>query len=212
MKVGITLRVVNAQNYQEKRDALSHDWPKFLEKLGIWPIFIPNNLSNIELFLDQMNIEGLILSGGDDIGDNPERDYTEKKIINYGIKQNIPIFGVCRGMQVINKYFDGNTKKLNNSSHVNKSHFLSITNEFISSFLNTTIQVNSYHYNIITSDVLGVGLEYFAISDDKTIEGFFHKKYPIMGVMWHPERDPNTNNEKILTKVFVDKSFWNNLH
>jgi len=211
MKIGITLRVTNAPNYSEKRDALSHDWPVFLEQLGIWPIFIPNNLSNIELFLDQMNVEGLILSGGDNIGDNPERDYTEKKIIEYGIKQNIPIFGVCRGMQVINKYFNGNIKKLNNLSHVDKFHLLTITNEFVSSFLNKTIKVNSYHYNIITLDTLGAGLEYFAISDDKTIEGFFHKKYPVMAVMWHPERDPSISNEKLLRKVFVDKSFWNNL-
>ena len=32
-KIGITMRVVNAENYIERRDAISHDWPHFLEKL-----------------------------------------------------------------------------------------------------------------------------------------------------------------------------------
>ena len=35
------------------------------------------------------------------------------------------------------------------------------------------------------------------VQKDETVEGFLHKKLPIMGVMWHPERDFNENNELI---------------
>ena len=38
-------------------------------------------------------------------GDDDERDNTEKQIIEFGISKKIPIFGVCRGMQVLNKFF-----------------------------------------------------------------------------------------------------------
>ena len=104
-KIGITTRIVNAQEYEEKRDALSQDWVEFLEIENIIPILIPNNLSNIPLFLKEINLDGIILSGGDNIGDDDERDNTEKQIIEFGISKKIPIFGVCRGMQVLNKFF-----------------------------------------------------------------------------------------------------------
>ena len=50
-KIGITSRIVEAPGYTEERDALSHDWPTFLESLNLVPIFIPNSLSNIDSFL-----------------------------------------------------------------------------------------------------------------------------------------------------------------
>ena len=63
--------------------------------------------------------------------------------------------------------------------------------------------------NIIKQEILGNELEPFAISlDDETIEGFFHRKFPIVGVMWHPERDPNHNNKIILSKIFHENNFW----
>ena len=80
--IGISLRVVSVKKYNEKRDALSHDWTRFLEQTNSFPIFIPNTLENIEEFLTEMKINGIILSGGDNIGDFPERDKTEKNIIN----------------------------------------------------------------------------------------------------------------------------------
>jgi len=212
MKIGISLRVVNAQNYSEKRDALSHDWLPFFEKLNVLPVFIPNNLSNVEFFLNNMDINGFVLSGGDNLGEYPERDNTEKQIINFGIKHNLPIFGVCRGMQLINEHFGGSIIKTKDSKHVASPHTVTITNSFISSILEKTVLVNSYHNNIINSEILGDDLEPFALaSNDKTVEGFFHKKFPIMGVMWHPERDPNIQNTKILSNVFLEKNFWKNI-
>ena len=53
-KIGISLRVVEAPSYDEKRDALSHDWPKLLEKLGFNPIYIPNTLSHVDEFFSDM--------------------------------------------------------------------------------------------------------------------------------------------------------------
>ena len=73
-KIAISLRIVNAANYDEKRDALSHDWPTFLEKLGFNPIFVPNSLSDVIAFLADMKVDGIVLSGGDNIGDTPQRD------------------------------------------------------------------------------------------------------------------------------------------
>ena len=81
-KIGISLRVENIKKYEEKRDSISHDWIDFFKKLNFIPILIPNKLHDVEAFLKEMKLDGLILSGGDNIGDDPERDVTEKKIIN----------------------------------------------------------------------------------------------------------------------------------
>ena len=203
-KIGITLRIVQAQNYDETRDAISHEWVPFLEKIEYMPIFIPNNLTDIKSFLKNENFNGFILSGGDNKGDHPLRDNTENQIIEFGIKNNIPIFGVCRGMQVLNEYFDGKVQKNVTNSHVGKSHHIAIKKNF-SKMLGDSITVNSFHHNLISEKELGRELESFAITkDDNTVEGLLHKNHQILGVMWHPERE-DKEHDKILMKYFFQK-------
>ena len=45
--IGISTRIVSPKNYEEKRDAISHDLVSILDKLGLNPILIPNNLLRI---------------------------------------------------------------------------------------------------------------------------------------------------------------------
>lgn len=202
-KIGISLRVVDNQNYEEKRDAISHDWSQFFEKLNFIPILIPNALCNIESFLEELQLDGIILSGGSDIGVNIERDKTEKKILEYGVKNNLPILGVCRGMQIINDFFNGEIMKAENNEHVNLDHLISIIDQTFSNIFGNEISVNSYHKNMIYQNNLGENLNVFAISKkDNSIEGFFHNQYSILGVMWHPEREQNKNNKLLLQKIF----------
>jgi gamma-glutamyl-gamma-aminobutyrate hydrolase PuuD len=211
LKIGISSRIINAENYDEKRDAISHDWPRLLEKIDSNTIFIPNTLTNVEGFLNDIGVNGLILSGGDNIGDDKERDDTEIKILNFAIKNKIPLLGVCRGMQVINKFFNGSIEKNNDSSHVGNSHVINlINNDIISTLKKNSLEVNSFHNNIVTNLNLGKNIRSFAITDnDKTVEGFFHTNLPIVGVMWHPERDFNYENQLLLKNIFNKKLFWN---
>ena len=204
-KIGISLRVIQNKNYEEKRDAISHDWSQFCEELNFIPILIPNTLSNIELFLEKLELDGIILSGGGDIGLDIERDETEKKLLKYGIKNNLPILGVCRGMQIINKFFNGEVIKTQNNEHVNLDHSINIIEESFSNIIGKEIFVNSYHNNIIFQNNLGKNLKPFAITKkDNSIEGFFHNQYSVIGVMWHPERKQNKNNKLLLQKIFTD--------
>ena len=210
-RVGISLRITEAQNYQETRDSLSQEWVPLLEKLSFQPVLIPNNLSNIPDFITEMGIDSIILSGGDDIGKHPLRDKTEKQIIEFAIKSRLPIFGVCRGMQILNNYFNGSLNH-NSRNHVGKRHLLALINKkFVENLGMDSIDVNSFHNNIINEKDLGSDLNSLAIFKDvKKIDVFFNNYPSIVGVMWHPERDSNLINEVLLKKTLIDKAFWRN--
>jgi len=206
--IGVSLRVENVQKYNEKRDTISHDWTKFLTKINSYPILIPNGIENIQNFLERFSLNEIILSGGDNIGEFPERDKTEIDILKYAIKNRIPVLGVCRGMQIINTFFGGKVIRSKSEDHVAKPHIISFLNNNCFNKLGTKITVNSFHNNLILKDNLGQDLEKFAIANDNTVEGIFHKTFPIIGVMWHPERDNNLKFELELMKIYQNKLLW----
>jgi gamma-glutamyl-gamma-aminobutyrate hydrolase PuuD len=209
-RVGISLRVEFIDRYKEKRDVLSQDWTNFLQKTNSIPIMIPNTLSDVTEFLNEMELNFIILSGGDNIGDFPERDKTEYEIINYAIKNNIAILGVCRGMQILNNFFGGSVITTSNQNHVGKPHPIDFTSsKFPELIEKKSLQVNSFHNNIIKKEGLGDNLETFALSKiDDTVEGYFHTNLPIIGIMWHPERSNHIELESFLIKIIQNKTTW----
>ena len=208
-RIGISARIMNIEKFDEKRDAISHDWIDFLQKLEFLPILIPNKLRDVDDYISTLKLDGIILSGGDNIGEFSERDETEIKIIDYSTKNNIPILGVCRGMQLINEFFDGKNIKDQNSNHVGKSHNVRVKNSNFKNILGEELVVNSFHNNLIKKEDIGQELEIFAESEkDSTIEGYFHKKYPIIGVMWHPERDQEQDYQSKIINILYNKLIW----
>lgn len=212
-QIAISLRIVKAENYDETRDALSHDWPKLLEELGLVPIYIPNKLSDIMKYLSNFQINGLILSGGDNLGKDPERDDTEKELLQYTISKKIPTLGICRGLQLINEHFGGIQTKNQTNSHIGKNHELDVVDEKFRKILNCKkIITNSFHKNTISTSQLSLNLRPIAIHTvDKTVEAAFHETLPIVGLMWHPERNSDKFDKQIISSIFKKTVFQNNL-
>ncbi len=209
-KIGISLRVENIAKYNEKRDAISQDWIKFCNKAEFIPILIPNNLKDIKRFLKTVDVDILVFSGGDNIGDDAGRDKTEKNMLEYAIKNDIPSLGVCRGMQFFNKYFGGIIEKTNSNNHVRTRHKVRFLDKGFQKVIGkkSTI-VNSFHKNLIKTKNLGKGLVSFGIVEfDETVEAFYHEKFPIIGIMWHPERESNFNKEIKLIKILEKRKIW----
>ncbi len=187
--VGLTLRVDKYDQINECRDAIDQRWYKFLHICGITPILIPNNEIQALNTLSAINISGVIFSGGNDLGYiNDEllvRDEVETAILSYSIKNNLPVIGVCRGMQFIQKYFGTKVDKVDN--HTKTSHSISFGGE--------DRVVNSYHnYGTIgeTRDFRVV-----ARSQDNIIESIEHNNLPIKAIMWHPEREEEFHPQDI---------------
>jgi len=130
------------------------------------------------------------------------RDKHECQCLEYAIENSLPIFGVCRGMQIIAEYFGSTFKKVEN--HVSSRHKIKIIGQSnFKSILNKIENVNSYHNFAI--DMLGDDLQTVAIcSDDNTIEAFQHKSHLIFGQMWHPERENpfNKYNNQLILDFF----------
>lgn len=199
--IAIIQRVEFIKKRNEFCDALDQRWTELLLSINLFPIFLPNNISYVKKFIKTREINGLLISGGGSLvkynGSSPERDEIEKIMINFSIKKNIPVLGVCRGMQSIQNYFGNKIQNIKN--HVKENHTLNILdNTRIGKILKQYDQVNSFHdygsyktnKNIIT----------LAMSNDGIVEAIKHADRQIYGIMWHPERENPFNN--------VDKLFF----
>ena len=190
-RIGLTQRVQVITSYDERRDALDQRWYDLIFNLGWLPVVLPNiDPSRAEHLVNEYDLDGIILTGGNNLqilepnnsNAAPERDQFETELILLSIKNNIPILGVCRGMQIINSYFGGTLKKVRN--HVAVRHELKIK----SADFDLPTLVNSFHDWGIPSSGLASNLEPLACDVDENIEAFRHKDFNIFGIMWHPER------------------------
>lgn len=177
----------------EELDSISKNWIFLLNKLNADYLLCPNLLSIAKIYIERFNISKIVLTGGGEVYENFDENQTKRQTVeNYLIKtsilKKIPLFGICRGMQVINKYFGGSKKMID--GHSGTFHKISLLNSGEVSTKNCI--VNSYHDEGITLDGLATDLEVTALSNQNLVEAFSHKKFSIFGQMWHPEREtPN---------------------
>ncbi len=94
-RIGITMRVVEAEMHPELRDALAHDWTSYMDFAlpGMNWMPVPNLGGDVVKFIDAWQLDGLILSGGNDIGENSLRDTTERLLLEYFIENGKPVLG-----------------------------------------------------------------------------------------------------------------------
>jgi putative glutamine amidotransferase len=177
-RILISQRVDIIESYRERRDALDQKWAELLWQSGCTGLPVPNHLQTLTELVKSLSIEGILLTGGntpvDYGGSAPERDIIDNFLISYSVDNNIPLLGICRGMQSIVLYFGGTLRKI--EGHVAARHFINISRN-----------VNSYHE--YAPDMLPDELEILAQAGENEIEYIKHKKLPIFGIMWHPERE-----------------------
>ena len=194
-RIGITQRVETVESYGERRDCLDQQWTTFIEKLPALPLLLPNRHSNPLGLIDGMNLDGVILSGGNTLAEYaapganaaPERDATEKALVDYCAEKNIPMIGVCRGMQLLNDYFGGRLRQTD--GHTAVRHPIELADVNNCPEFSTAKEVNSFHDLGVFEEGLAPGLQVLAKGPNDSVEAVKHVSLPLWGVMWHPERE-----------------------
>lgn len=182
----------------EARDGLDVRWAKILFDLGFLPIPVCSELAGEGSYLAELKPDGILLSGGNDLGEASKRDQLETQLLDYAKANKLPVLGVCRGMQIFNHYLGGRLVKV--TGHVATQHPL----EGDWAKQQGYQQVNSYHNQAIIQATLAPILEVLATATDGVIEAVKHSSLPWLGVMWHPERDTNLHpaDEKLIANHF----------
>ena len=178
--IAVTQKVTVVESYKERHDAIDQRWTNFLLECDILPVLLSNNFNVSYQLLQIIPICGILLTGGNDLciygGDAPERDQTEKALLEYALDKKIPLFGICRGMQVIQDYYGIKLNRI--KGHVTSEQTIIAEGE--------AKKVNSYHRWGTTQT--GKPLQVWAKAKDGVVKAVKHENGLVQGIMWHPER------------------------
>lgn len=199
-------------NYGMPECKLSEAYYKSVEAAGGVPVIIPPLADKTAIINTLDRIDGLLLSGGSDInplfygeepqsglhGINRERDLAELLTIRLAYNRQLPILGICRGVQALAIALGGHvtqdisaTATVKHSQEADRNeptHTVRLSDGSIlrSLYGSETITVNSFHHQAVSD--AGSKLRITATATDGTPEAIESDELkPIMGVQWHPE-------------------------
>ncbi len=215
---------------ETNRFYLGRDYSEALEGLGAIPIYIPL-IPNSGFIKDIISdLDGILLPGSDtDVdplryGEEPspklgrvvfEKEETDLLILAEADKRNLPVLGICFGMQLLNVYRGGtliqdiesqvpNCLKHQQGQPLSRnSHSLNFAENSLLSRLITKgdkVLVNSHHHQAIK--MVGDNLTATAWAKDgviECVEDINEEKF-ILGVQWHPELSWKT--DELSKKIF----------
>lgn len=230
MKPVIGIAIANRVRPKKVYSVINDDYIKSVQKAGGIPILIPfsDNIENIKEYINK--IDGIIFSGGEDISplnynEDPikeveciieERDRFELELFKEVYEKQIPILGICRGLQIINialggsLYQDiytqipdclGHSPKHTLRSNLYHSVKIEKDSKLFDIFKTQDLKVNSFHHQSVKK--LGKDLRISAISSDGIVEGIESTNEQfLVAVQWHPEN--LTERHKEFLKFFEE--------
>jgi len=121
----------------------------------------------------------------------------------------LPTLDVCLGHQCLGEAFGGTVRrasrvmhgKVSSVAHHQQSVFRGIPSPFA---------VTRYHSLVVDRDSLPAELEVTASTEDGTVMGLRHRKYPLAGVQFHPEAILTEHGHKLLENFLQDARTWRN--
>jgi putative glutamine amidotransferase len=221
--IGITTDIKTVVN--DESFVIEKTYTMAIANAGGIPIFLPTLSGNRSLLKDIVTkIDGLLLPGGRDMdpkfyNEEPhpelrpmslERTESEMIILEEALERDMPVLGVCGGMQLINVFFGGSlfqdipTIISNALSHERGSvHEIHVEeNTLLEKIVKEkNFSIKSYHHQSVKA--LGRGLKVCAKCPDGVVEGIEITNSFILGLQWHPEREETEISTRIY-KAFVD--------
>ena len=176
-KIVVSQRIDFVSDRDETRDSIDQRLLNFIAKCDLLPIPIPNNTQLNDVWINIIDPDGIILSGGNNIGEYVDRDNTERKLLKYAYLKNIPVLGICRGMQFMATENGSTLSKVD--GHTKTVHRIDgEISGYVNSFHDYKIDKCPDMFRVTARSTL-----------DNSIEAIKHKILPWEGCMWHPERN-----------------------
>ena len=208
-------------NYEDLTCKIGRGYYQSVVEAGGVPVIIPPVADRHVIINTLQRIDGLILSGGGDYnplwageepspllhGINQERDNAELLTARLAYNRQIPILGICRGIQTLAMALGGKVKQdisdvatVKHSQDADRSeptHSVTIEDDSILSGIyksyssklkveSSKLLVNSFHHQAVSDS--GAKFRVVATAPDGIIEAMESSEYkPILGVQWHPE-------------------------
>lgn len=204
-------------NFRDGNAAVAEAYYASVLEAGGTPLVIPPYANRDALVETLRHIDGLLLTGGADIDPrymgeepdytllhsiNPKRDEQELLLVLLAVDMNIPVLGICRGMQVLAAALGGNVYQdmyamsgrellVHDQEPVVRhtaTHDVRVVKDTLlwKIFGCETLAVNSFHHQSVST--LPVGFEISAKAPDGIIEAMEAVDgRSIVGVQWHPE-------------------------
>nr|WP_277756514.1 gamma-glutamyl-gamma-aminobutyrate hydrolase family protein [Vagococcus sp. CY53-2] len=204
-----------------------------VQEVGGTPLVLPiSQPKEAKTYIDL--VDKLILTGGQNVSPSLyssnqsseafsllERDLFEIALIEEAIKQKKPIFGVCRGMQLLNVYLGGTLHQdLSLRQPEPIRHMQAPIERWIAThdiffekdsvltpIYGAKATVNSFHFQSINK--IGNDLKITAVSEDGVVESIESSSdnHKILGVQWHPDFSYNVNDKEKGVFDFIVNSF-----
>ena len=199
-------------NYEDLTSKLGEGYYKSVVAAGGVPLIIPPIADKDTIVNTLDHIDALILSGGGDInplwagedpspalgGINQERDLPELLITRLAYNRQIPMLGICRGIQTLAMALGGKvmqdigakaTVKHSQKADRNEpTHSVTLKKDSTLTAIYHTeaLMVNSFHHQVVSDP--GEKFRVTAESSDGLIEAIESTEFKsIVGVQWHPE-------------------------
>lgn len=201
-RIGLTMRSEKAPGHGETRDALARDWAVFMAAVlpeAAW-MALPSAPGAAAECIARWELDGFILTGGNDLGQDPVRDAAERAVLDLALKRKLPVLGVCRGLQFAQSYFGGTVAPVDRDMHVAARHAIRLVEEG----REREIEVNSFHGFCVRRGDLVPELVPFAVSGDGCVEGARSRDGRIVCLQWHPEREktPSETDRRLVRRLF----------
>ncbi len=213
---------------EDKSNLIESAYSKAVEFYGGAPVLIPTvaEASSSDFLLNIISaINGLLIPGSRDMDPkfygesphpaikpmSPERTETEFSVLRLALEKDMPILGICGGMQFINVFHGGSIhqdiKALLPDALCHEGgevHSITVFPDTVFGGLTeeNEFEIKSYHHQAINR--VGEGLRISALAPDGIVEGFESANGRVMGFQWHPELERTRLSELIFTRFLFE--------